>query len=124
MNELHNDFERRMRAVHARAVEQVPSRLAYQLRVRRTAATNPVQPVPRRGGWLAAAAALAVFALAIGLRMPVPDAPSAADSLPPLAAVTEAVDTAAFEDTAIALEEDPDLYLWLASQDAQFLAME
>ena len=122
MNEMHHDFDRRMRAVHARAVGQVPSRLAYQLRVRQANATASAPPAPRRGWWLAAAAA--VFALAIGLRMPGLDAPRTDGSLPPLAAVAEAADTAAFEDSAIALEEDPDLYLWLAAQDSQFLAME
>lgn len=123
MNGMHDDFDRRMRAVHARAVEQLPSRLAYQLRVRQANATTSTRPAYRGAWWLGAAAA-AVFALAIGLRMPGPDATQVDEGLPPLAAVAEAADTAAFEDSAIALEEDPDLYLWLAAQDSQFLAME
>ena len=123
MNDTHDDFDRRMRAVHARAVAQVPSRLAYQLRSRRVNAATAARPAQGGAWWLAAAAA-AVFALAIGLRLPALDAPAPAEDLPPLAAVTDAVDDAAFEDSAVALEEDPDLYLWLAAQDSQFLAME
>ncbi|QDW67261.1 hypothetical protein [Luteimonas granuli] len=123
----HHDFDLRMRALHARAVEQLPSRTTYQLRMRREAAARAsASGAPRSGGWWLAAAATAVFALAIGLRQPGPgSAPDpAGDALPPLAVATDAAETAAFEDSVAALDEDPDLYLWIASQDGQFLAME
>src|SRR5688572_18230065 len=123
-----DDFDRRMRALHQQAVAQVPARTTHQLRVRRAAAAQAParQPGARRAsgaGWWLAAASAAVFALALGLRDPAPLTP-ADDALPPLAAVAEAADTAAFEDGFAALEEDPDLYIWLASQDGLILAME
>ena len=121
----HDDFDRRMRALHARAVDQVPPRTLYELSVRRANAAKAPQPAPRRAGWwLAGAAAAAVFALAIGLRQPGPGPSVDGEALPPLATVVEAAGTADFEDGLASLEEDPDLYLWLDAQDSQFLAME
>ena len=120
----HDDFDRRMRALHAQAVEQVPSRTLYELGVRRANAAHARPRVARRAGWWLAAAASAVFALAIGLQLPGP-APAGDDaSLPPLAAVTGAVETIAYEDGLTTLDEDPDLYLWLDAQDSLILAME
>ena len=121
----HDDFDRRMRALHARAVDQVPSRTLYGLSIRRANAAKAPPPPRRAGWWLAGgAAAAAVFALAIGLQQPVPGPAGGEDALPPLAAVAEAAGTADFEDGLASLEEDPDLYLWLDAQDSQFLAME
>jgi len=125
MNTPHqDDFDRRMRALHARAVDQVPARALYELKVRRENAMKaPARPARRTGWWLAAAAT-AVFALAIGLRQPGPDPAAGGDALPPLAAVTEAVETLEYDEGFAALEEDPDLYLWLDAQDSLILAME
>lgn len=123
----HDDFDRRMRGLHASAVAQVPARTLYELRVRRAnanAAAAPARSGRRAGGWWLAAGFAAVFALAIGLRQPGVEAPPAGEALSSLAAVTEAAEAAALEDSLAALEEDPDLFLWLASQDSLILAME
>lgn len=123
----HDGFDRRMRALHARAVEQVPSRTLYELQVRRAnavAGAMPARSLASRGGWWLAGGLAAVFALAIGLRQPGLEGNPAADAPPPLAAAGTAADTAAWEDGLAALDEDPDLYLWLASQDSLILAME
>ena len=123
----HDEFDRRMRALHARAVDQVPSRTLYELQVRRTnaaAGATRARSLSGNGGWWLAGGLAAVFALAIGLRQPGLDPPAAADAAPSLAAAGTAVDTAAWEDGLAALDEDPDLYLWLASQDSLILAME
>ena len=126
MNDMRqDDFDRDMRALHARAVEQVPPRTLYALRVRRENGTQaPARPVRATGWWLAAACG-AVFALAIGLRQPgLEPAPAPGASMPALAAVAEAAEAASYDEGFVALEEDPDLYLWLAAQDSQILAME
>ena len=126
MNHTHHDeFDRRMRALHARAVEQVPSRTLYALQVRRAnAGAVPGRSPAGRGGWWLAGGLAAVFALGIGLRQPGLEGAPAADATPPLAAAGTAVDTAAWDDGLAALDEDPELYLWLASQDSLILAME
>ncbi|HEY4528994.1 MAG TPA: hypothetical protein VIG97_01495, partial [Luteimonas sp.] len=69
MNHTHHDeFDRRMRALHARAVEQVPSRTLYALQVRRAnAGVAPGRSPAGRGGWWLAGGLAAVFALGIGL---------------------------------------------------------
>lgn len=128
MNDTHHDdFDRAMRAVHARAVAEVPSRTLYELRVRRAnAAAATVAPPRRRMGglWLAGGLA-AAFALAIGLRQPGPEPlPAGSDALPSLAAASDAVEAAAWDENLATLDEDPDLYLWLAAQDSLILAME
>lgn len=123
----HDDFDRRMRAVHAHAVDRLPSRITWQLAVRRDAAARaPARPAHRAGAWWLATACAAVFALAVGLRQPDPaPAPALPEAgTPTLAAATIAVDAAAYGDGIAALEEDPDLYLWLAAQDSLTLAME
>ncbi len=123
----HDDFDRRMRALHAQAVEQVPSRTLYELQVRRAnaAIAAPAATARRSGGWWLAAGFAAMFALAIGLRQPGPDpVPADGEALPSLATATEVAQAATYEDGLVALDEDPDLYLWLAAQDSQFLAME
>ena len=38
--------------------------------------------------------------------------------------MTEAVETLEYDEGFAALEEDPDLYLWLDAQDSLILAME
>ncbi|MEN1957066.1 hypothetical protein [Luteimonas changyuni] len=121
----HDDFDRRMRALHAHAVEQVPSRTTYQLRIRREAAARAPAARRRSGWWLAATAtATTVFALAIGLRQPDPSSLPGGGDIPALATATEAVQAADYDESFAALDEDPDLYLWLAAQDSLILAME
>lgn len=127
MNDMRQgDFDRDMRALHARAVGQVPPRILYALRVRRAnAAGMPARPVRGGGAWWLAAAGAAVFALAIGVNRPgLEPASIDGDPMPALAAAREAAEAAAYEEGLAAFDEDPDLYLWLAAQDSQILAME
>ena len=127
MNDMHDDFDRRIRALHAQAVEQLPARTLYELRVRRAnaaSAATPARSSGRAGGWWLAAGLAAVFALAVGLRQPGLDGVPASDPVPSLAMASAAADAAAWDDGLAALDEDPDLYLWLASQDSLILAME
>ena len=121
-----DDFDRSMRALHARAVDQVPSRTLYALRVRRdNAAKAPARPGRHGAGWWLAAACAAVFALAIGLRQPGLEPVSEGSATAPVLAVaTGTTEAASYDEGFVALEEDPDLYLWLAAQDSQILAME
>ena len=125
MTTRQDDFDRQARALHARAVQQVPPRTLEQLRIRRTRGMSTAAAPsrgPRVAGWSLAAACAAVFALAIGLRQPgIEQAPAASDAV--LAAASDSAGNPAYEPFA-ALDEDPDLYLWLASQDALPLAME
>lgn len=127
MNDMHDDFDHRIRALHAQAVERVPARTLYELQVRRAnaaSAATPVRSSGRAGGWWLAAGLAAVFALAVGLRQPGLDGVPASEPVPSLAMASAAADAAAWDDGLAALDEDPDLYLWLASQDSLILAME
>lgn len=115
-------FDAAMRALHARALEQVSPDTRMRLRSIRNEAGAAA---PRRGGmfaWALASGGVAAFALALGLQFAAgPGEPAGA---PALAAVSAATDEAARApagvsydpDTAVAaLDENPDLYLWLAS---------
>lgn len=118
-------FDRRARALHALAIEQVPARTLHQLRMRRTAAPAPRRAPARIAGWAMATACAAVFAVAIGVRMAPPEAPDAAMAAagaPSPAAASVLSDDPI--DAVASLDEDPDFYLWLASSDAQLLALE
>jgi hypothetical protein len=122
-----DELDRVARGLHAKAVGQVPARTLYALRVRRASAGRAIAParsrLPSVPGWsLAAAAGVAVFALAIGLRQDAgqPAAPESA----PMAVVEDAAVDVAYGDALAAFDEDPELFLWLASVDAQPLAME
>jgi hypothetical protein len=107
-------FDEAMRALHASAVAHVSPQLRWKLR-----------PAPRvtggvagrfgnwRAGPLAAGAVAAALAVAIGLGLRGPHEPAA---IAPVAAV--APDTAA----AGVLDQDPDFYAWLASEDAELVA--
>lgn len=123
----HDDPEQRfdaaMRALHARAVEQVSPDTRMRLRRIRNESDARAQ---RRGGmfgWALASGGVAAFALALGLQFVGSQGHSA--SAPGLTAVpAPAVGSVAHSpvevsydpDTAVAaLDENPDLYLWLAS---------
>ncbi|MEH6421115.1 hypothetical protein [Pseudomonas sp. CGJS7] len=118
-------FDAAMRGLHAQALERVSPATRARLRTLRSEAA--VQPRHGRGGllgWaLAGSGAFAgIAALALGLQMggnPGPaSAPVAAVSSAPAIAVAAAplADATYDPDTAVAaLDENPDLYLWLAS---------
>ncbi len=116
------DFDRTARALHAEAVDHVSPRTLQQLRARRTTSPARARPV-RAFGWAAAAACVAVFAIAIGLRVDRDTASMPTDAQ--TATTTDPVTADGDYDEALAsYDEDPDLYLWLASSDAQPLAVE
>lgn len=114
---VHDDdraFDHAMRQLHAQALEQVSPAVRARLRAARRA--TPTAPARRGIGWVLASGFAAVSALAIGLQLQKPATPVVPASTPTVAAVSPA---AAFDaETAIAaLDENPDLYLWLASND-------
>jgi hypothetical protein len=112
------DFDARMRAVHAQAVAATPARVRLQLRPR------SATPGMRRGWSMAAAFAMGLVALGVFWQRPAPDvqAPRTAGIATPVdgTAVTDGlVDSVAdAEEAYAALDESPELYLWLASSDA------
>lgn len=115
-------FDRMARALHAEAVEQIRPHTLARLRPR--AEGEPA----RRGwsapvGWSLATACAAVFVLALGVRTLVAPDPVDADAAPAVASSPVAPAYEPYEDPLIAFDEDPDLFVWLAS-DARPLAME
>jgi len=122
MNDHDDRFDNAMRELHAHAVSQVSSATRARLRVaRQTAARPSAEREPRRGfTWVLGSGLAAVFAVAIGLQLRPAQAPVPATSAPlAVASVGTPRNPGAFDaDTAIAaLDENPDLYLWLASND-------
>lgn len=109
-------FDAAMRQLHGTAVDRVSGRTRLQLQQRPQSAPA-ARPEPSRFGWPLATSFAAVLALMVGLQLRHDPAP-----LPAAPAVTTVADSG--EDIDIALDENPDLYLWLASNDAYALAME
>lgn len=117
-------FDAAMRGLHAQALERVSPQVRQRLRTIRSEAAAQ----PRRGrggllGWALASSGVAAMALAVGLQFvgggaPAPDAaPAPADvAIAPAPAAPALVEAGYDPDTAVAtLDENPDLYLWLAS---------
>lgn len=111
-------FDAAMRAVHAGAVAGIGPRLAWQLRPEAARARQRVQP-PRnwRAGLAFGGAMAALCALAIGMGLRQPAAPAA-----PL--VATAPPAAAQDGGTTAFDQDPEFYAWLASDDADLVAVE
>ncbi|TDK21746.1 hypothetical protein E2F46_14495 [Luteimonas aestuarii] len=124
MTTPHEDqrFDDAMRALHARAVSGVSAGTMAQLHRRRHAALQG-DARPRRWFGLPAAAAFAsLLVVAIGLGFGLQTTSDAPATMAPLAtAGTPAVE---IDDAYAALDENPDFFLWLASSDANLLAME
>ena len=116
MNRNDGAFDTRLRGTWRTAVDAVPPTLARRLRPAAREARAPA-----RWPLGAALAAAAVLALAIGLRPHAVVTP--ADTGP---ATTIAQATAAGGDIALTalLARNPDFYAWLASPDAEQLAVE
>ena len=112
MNRNDDDFDARLRGTWLNAVDAVPPALARRLRPGQR--TARAQRTPARWPLGAAFAAAAMIALAIGLR----SHPAAL----PLAAPAIVVSSA--DDVTAPLDRNPDFYAWLASPDAEQLAME
>ena len=117
MNERHHDhFDAALRARHQASLERLSPRVAAQLAQRRNAALRGL-PVRRAHGFRYAAAGFAALcALAVGLQLGITPAPTSPAATAGLASATPAV--------ATMLDEDPEFYAWLASSDAQLVAME
>jgi hypothetical protein len=118
MNANRDDhFDANLRARHQASLERLSPRVQAQLAQRRNAALRGV-PVRRAHGFRYAAGFAALCALAIGLQfgiMPNPNTPASAPATG-IASATPA--------DATMLDEDPEFYAWLASSDAQLVAME
>ena len=113
-------FDNALRQRHAEAVTHLSVRTQVQLRNRLAASTaNPRPFVRHRIAWAAATACAALFALVIGLQL-------RPQSMPATSPATVAVDDSQVDasTTYAVLDENPDLYLWLASKDAVALASE
>jgi len=126
----HDDrFDHAMRELHAQAVSQVSSATRARLRGARQAAARPgEQRETRRGfNWVLGSGLAAVFAVAIGLQLrPAQTSLPTNATAPAIArADTPASPTAFDADTAVAaLDENPDLYLWLASNGDAVASLE
>ena len=116
-------FDARIREAHAEAVSRLSGRTRLQLQLHRGAATTRRAPMATRSFAWPLAAACAVGALALGLQLRGPESPG---SLPPAPAgqLAAAPQETGAADAYTALDESPDLYLWLESEDAAMLAME
>jgi anti-sigma-K factor RskA len=116
----HSDFDDALRQRHAAAVAHVSARAQAQLRNRLAASTaTPRHFVGQRMAWVAATACAALFALVIGLQLRPQSIPAASPA--PVAVDDGHADA---NTTYAVLDENPDLYLWLASKDAVALASE
>lgn len=104
-----NTFDRAMRELHAQALTQVSPRTRVRLRAARTGAAHRA---PTQGlRWALATGVVAVFALGIGLQQW--RGPSSTTDVPTQIAALDAADYGA----VAMLDENPDFYLWLASND-------
>lgn len=115
-----HDFDDRLRRMHARALEQVSPRTRAQLDTRHPRARSPATAgrdlLSGRPLWaLASAFALGALAIGLALRAPVAPTPSATPNL------ADAPETTSYEDAYAVFDESPDLYLWLESDAAALL---
>ena len=107
----HDDFDTRLQQLHAQALTTLSADTLSRLRQARRAAT----PRHRHAHWLLATACSALLATGIGLHLS-----SSTGISPSIATPTPALQQLDMED--VLLDENPDLYLWLATENS--LAME
>ena len=115
-------FDQALRAVHADAVAHVSAATLAQLHRRRHAALSEAPARATRGWPLAAAGFASLLVVAAGLGFALRPGESPSPALPAVASV--AVDGDGLEEVITDLDENPDFYVWLASGDADLLAME
>lgn len=117
----HARLDQAARAAHADALAHVSAATMAQLHRRRHAT---LAPAPRRGWRLPAAAFASLLVVAtglgVGLRMSGED--PGAPAAPALAATT--VTEPGIESVLDDLDQGPDFYVWLASGEADLIAME
>ena len=109
----HDDFVTKLRQVHAQSVEHVSPRTYVQLRPQSSPRTSPAKP-RLQAGPLAATCAIALIAGGLFLRQPAQDAAGKP-------AVVTATDNNEPGDVYAALDESPELYVWLASNDTDLV---
>jgi hypothetical protein len=121
-----------IRALHAQALDHLSPRVRAQLQQRRNKALRGESVQAPASKWRLAiplAAAATVGALVLGMQLrslpPTTHAPMVA-TVQPASNSTASTSATTNEDPLIAstLEENPDLYVWLASDDAALMAME
>lgn len=121
MNPHDHDFDLEARQLHAQALRHLSPQVRRRLRDARRASATSAPPQHRLGWLLAGGAVAAVLVLALQLR---PTAPKPAPA-PVLAAAPDPAERASqraeldreLDDMLAALDENPDLYLWLAAND-------
>ena len=128
MNSDDRDFDATLRSHHAQALASISARTQAQLQLRRRTATTPARHSAMRAFAWPLAAACAAGVLVVGLQWRQPDT-SIGDAASQVAASSGTVEASAKPaedefDAYTALDETPELYLWLASSDAATLAME
>lgn len=134
ISDIDNDtrFDQAMRDLHARAGNAVSPATMAQLHRRRISALDGQAPARRRSGWPLAASFASVLAIAIGVQSGVferGDAQAPANAAPTVAVAPAAPAAHSSLDALeaanlTALDENPDFFVWLASSDANLLAME
>lgn len=115
-------FDAITRACHAKAVEGLSARTRLQLdRARRAARTRPMPATAdaldhRRAvaGWAVGGAFALVAVMAIALQLRHAPTPTATQPTP---VATVPADDAMATDPVFVLDENPELYLWLAAVD-------
>ena len=117
----HAALDRQARAAHAAALDRLSPAVRARLASMRHGAALAATPHRRGWHWLAATATSAVLAVALGLHLQ-PETPHAQ------AGAASATGTAAsqaedYYGTARMLDESPDLYVWLGS-DNHLIAQE
>lgn len=116
-------FDRRMRALHTASVEHVSSPTLGRLRSARhalaqaNAGTRPASP----RAWLGIGLASVLVAVVVGHQLQGPAAPAGSEAGAPARLVVE---DETYPEVFASMDENPDLYLWLASSEAVPLAME
>ena len=122
MNDESTRFDDALRGHHRASLEQLSPKVRAQLVQRRHAALRASSPPRRHGFGYAAAGFAALCALAIGVQFRTP---------PGTGVVKDTQDRMLTSTTAspagadgIILDQDPDFYAWLASSDAEQVAME
>ena len=114
----HDRFDHAVRRRHAESVERVSPQVRAQLAQRRNAAMRGEVAHRGHGLRVGIAAFATLCALAIGLQLRPAAVPG---SVAPVQATVAAV---AGRTHGTMLDEDPEFYAWLASTDAQQVAME
>jgi hypothetical protein len=117
-------FDEALRQRHGEAVARVSERTQAQLQQRRRAALSASasgrpRTAMRRFAWPVATSFAAIFALAVGMQL---RQDSVTQASMPIATIADDDDDVGA--SFAALDENPDLYLWLASSDAVAFASE